>query len=451
MKKRTKSERDPSTRKRKLGFVRCFLKDFLDNMSDSSVKLFLYLDIFNRGQYGDFWYRTGEGFILLERKELENYREVCQKLLKEFSKEGSFSKSAIDSALKTAVFEFIDISKCRNPDPSVRLDEALENLWKFLNRPHEEYECYIEVGGFRVASLPARFGDVRFVVFSNYQLGKLKRIIRTSSTGNTSNKLEVINTSLNPLLNHSVAIVRVEALDSQAAKTLAERKVRTTIESLNFFSGIVPSNNAGLFLPTERRSNSIRGFIVAIKSRRIKVFEMSDTKECSHGPTVSFSIAKLRQSKSPIVRSAAKRVDSLLKGNKNKVEKLTLRSVCWGGRATTEKTREESFLLFAVALECLVLPGDDNRELGYRLSQRVAQLLSKDALERKELMEKTKKLYNVRSKIVHSGHYEVTEEEHNEIHSIAKSVIFKLLANRYVQGFSNSKELEDWLKELSLK
>lgn len=323
----------------------------------------------------------------MERKNLEDYQGVRDKLLKEFSPKEDLSESAIDSALKTAVFGSVDIPKRRHINPVVRLDKALEELWEFLNRPPEEYECYIEVGGLNVASLPASFGCVRFVVFNAYQLQKLKKPFRTKRPKDLSSKLEAINTAIKPLLNRPTAIVKVDARDKQAAKALAERKVRAVVECLNFFSDLIPNNYIGLFLPIERKSNSINGFTIATRSGFISTFgAFMDTGLPSGG----FSIAKLRQSKSPTVCRAVKRLGSLLKESKN-------------------------------------------------------------ACERKELMKKIKKLYGIRSNIVHSGHYEVTEEKYNEVYNIAKSIILKLLANRYVKGFSSLEEFENWLKELSLK
>ena len=65
-------------------------------------------------------------------------------------------------------------------------------------------------------------------------------------------------------------------------------------------------------------------------------------------------------------------------------------------------------------------------------------------------MERTKKLYAIRSEIVHSGRYEVNEEQYAEIYNITKSTILKLLASQHVRGFSQPDDFENWLKELSL-
>ena len=381
---------------------------------------------------------------------MEKFRSVRNKLLQEFSKEEDLSESALDSALKTAVFECVDIPKQRDKDLDVRLDNALEKLQKFLNRPPERYECYIEVGGLDISSLRGSFGDIRFVSFNKYQLEKLRKTIRMKHAGDLSEKLEFIDIGLRPLLNHLLAVVKVNARDNRAAKTLAERKLRTHMECLNFFSGII-SRDSTLFLAKDPYSDSTRGFSIAA-SGSINIFDIfTETAVNPSRSTAGFSLKELRQSPDSMVRRAARHLGTLLKKeNRNKVEEVTLRAVYWGGRATAEQTREESFLFFTVALECLVLPNRNNLELSYRLSQRVAQLLGRNTRERRNLMERTKKLYVIRSKIVHSGHYEVNEEEYAEIYNITKSTILKLLASQHVRGFSQLDDFENWLKELSL-
>lgn len=428
-------------KKNRLSFVRDFLKDILENISIHSLL---------PGKSGIPWYRKDEGFIVLRHGEMEKYRSVRNKLLEEFSKKKDLSESALDFALKTAVFECVDISKRREDDPDIRLDNALEKLWEFLNRPSEQYECYIEVGGLDISSLPNSFGDIRFVIFNKYQLGKLRKTIQTKHTVDLFEKLEAVNIGLKALLNHPLAVVKVNARDNQAAKALAEQKVRDTMEYLNFFSGVIPRNST-LFLPTEPRSNSIRGFSIAA-SGYINIFDMvTETTVNPRRPTAGFSLKELRQSPDPMVRRTVRHLGALLKKeNRNKVEEVTLRAVYWGGRATAEQTREESFLFFTVALECLVLPTKDNRELGYRLSQRVAQLLGRNTRERRNLMERTKKLYSIRSDIVHSGRYELSEKEYAEIYNITKNTILRLLASKQVRGFSQPDDFENWLKELSL-
>lgn len=420
-----------------LSFVREFLKNLLDNTSTG----FSF-----PSEFSELWYRVNEGSLILGTEDMKKYKDTRKKLIQKFCKEDDLSESAVDSALKTAVFECLDIPKCRDTDINVRLDNSLKKLWDFLHLPPVEYKCYIRIGGLEIASLPCNFGQVRFVVFNDYQLQKLKKPFRIKKPADLSDKLDAIDFMLKPLLNHPIAIVEVKARDKEAAKTLAERKVRATLECLNFFSDIIPGNYMSLFIPIERKSNSIEWATVATESGYVNTFGVFTDTDVSAG---GFSIKRLFQSESSMVRSAVRRVASSLKES-NKVEEVILRSVRWGGRATAEKTREESFLFFVIALECMLLPDGNSGELRYRFSQHIAQLIGRDTSERKRIMKKAKKLYDIRSNIVHSGHYEASEERYCEIRNIAKTIIYKLLTDQRIQEFHSSKQFEDWLDELSL-
>ncbi len=380
--------------------------------------------------------------MFLEPETLAEYRDVRQKLLEKFAPDEDLSESAIDSVLRTAVFEVVDIPKRRDQNLSVRLDHALEKLRTFLVSPSEEYECWIEVGGLDVVSLPTCFGGVRFIVFGAEQIQNLKE---AGQKKHIIGQLEgFIDLLTDRLLDRPTAVVRVNARDAKAALSLAERKVRAIIECLNFFSDTIPGYHGSLFLPTNQESPSEVARLAVSDSGSMET-DYSDDR-----PVGIFSIAEIRKSVEGMVRCAFDRVESLLEKNRNVVEELLLTAVRWAGRATVARTREESFLLFAIALECLVLPTDKD-ELRYRLSQRVAQLCGEDMDQRLELAKRTKKLYDVRSKIVHSGHYEVTEDERDEIRIAARVVILRLLTDPDVEKYGKLDKLHEYFERLTFK
>lgn len=380
--------------------------------------------------------------MFLEPETLAEYRDVRQKLLEKFAPDEDLSESAIDSALRTAVFEVVDIPKRRDQNLSVRLDHALEKLRIFLVSPSEEYECWIEVGGLDVVSLPTCFGGVRFIVFGAEQIQNLKE---AGQKKHIIGQLEgFIDLLTDRLLDRPTAVVRVNARDKKAALSLAERKVRAIIECLNFFSDTIPGYHGSLFLPTNQESPSEVARLAVSDSGSMET-DYSDDR-----PVGIFSIAEVRENAEEMVRCAFDRVESLLEKNRNVVEELLLTAVRWAGRATVARTREESFLLFAIALECLVLPTDKD-ELRYRLSQRVARLCGEDMDQRLELAKRTKKLYDVRSKIVHSGYYEVTEDERDEIRIAARVVILRLLTDPDVEKYGKLDKLHEYFERLTFK
>ncbi len=111
-----------------------------------------------------------------------------------------------------------------------------------------------------------------------------------------------------------------------------------------------------------------------------------------------------------------------------------------------ERKRELAFLLFAIALETSVLPRQGQR-LSYRLRRRVARLLDKRAGRRKEIEDMAKTLYNVRSKIVHSGSYEVTDNDLGTLRSLTTAVLVRLLRQRRLLK-AEARGFEDWWETL---
>ncbi len=228
-----------SSNNQDLTFVRRFLSDLVNNASPYRGVPRSYL-----------WSQRGEGSMFLEPETLAEYREVRQKLLNKFAPDEDLSESAIDSALRTAVFEVVDIPKRRDQDLSMRLDHALRKLQTFLANPSEEYECWIEVGGLDLDSLPACFGGVRFVVFGAEQIQNLKEAgQRKHLIGQLEGFIDLLP---DRLLDRSTAVMKVSARDAKAALSLAERKIRAIIECLNFFSDTIPGYHGSLYLPTNQ-------------------------------------------------------------------------------------------------------------------------------------------------------------------------------------------------------
>jgi len=86
------------------------------------------------------------------------------------------------------------------------------------------------------------------------------------------------------------------------------------------------------------------------------------------------------------------------------------------------KNLEDKLIDYMIGLEALYLP-DGNAELSFRLSVRVAFLLS-SKIERKNTYEFLRKIYDVRSSIVHGNKYELNIEDIRRLEELLrKSVI----------------------------
>lgn len=431
MARQSKSQNTPLS-KRDWKSIRSFLSEIKRDVSFSARQL----DI------NSFWFiREGE-FISLSPKGYEKYLRVKEKILNKFSK-NDLSESAIDNVLETAVFESVNIPENGEEDSSTLVNKALDKLKEFLARPPEEYELWIEISGLDADSLPDCFGEIRFVVFDADQRDYIKTKNAENQQGKTADTEYFFPkfSSDNPV----TAVVKVKARDRKAAEELAERKLRTTLECLNFFQNLTSNKCQSLSIGPKQPDSSTK-LITSCPDGRMHMSKIADYR-----PSVLFSIKKLRSDADGMISAVLDRVENLLREDiaKNSVKKLLLTSVCLAGKASVEKVREKSFLMFMIALESLVLPMK-NPELNYRLSQRAAWLLGGNLYERQNLKKLIKGLYDTRSEIVHSGYYEISEAEHQKASKIVKISILKLLTNQDIENFQKRNQLEAWLEKLTL-
>jgi hypothetical protein len=107
-------------------------------------------------------------------------------------------------------------------------------------------------------------------------------------------------------------------------------------------------------------------------------------------------------------------------------EKQILIAVRWIGLGIDENMKTDKIIKFAIALECLLLDKEDNSK-SKSLAKRCAYILGNNAEERKNKKIRVKKLYNLRSRIIHDGFNDVNEEAIYEFQELAIECVFKLL------------------------
>jgi hypothetical protein len=102
----------------------------------------------------------------------------------------------------------------------------------------------------------------------------------------------------------------------------------------------------------------------------------------------------------------------------NKLEQVILVSLGWLGRSVIARTKAEAFTLCTIAIERLLISDGESTTVE-SFSDRLALLLGKKLETRKLINKSAKLLYNIRSKIVHSGFEDVEQRQLQEIESLA--------------------------------
>ena len=116
----------------------------------------------------------------------------------------------------------------------------------------------------------------------------------------------------------------------------------------------------------------------------------------------------------------------------------------WLSQALVQPASETAFLFMAIALESLLLPERDE-ELTYRLAERGALLLGKEVNQRKEISGRIKKLYSIRSRIVHNGGYEVSVSDLEELRSYCVFSVLRFLRDDELRTLKTGEEFVEWV------
>jgi hypothetical protein len=142
---------------------------------------------------------------------------------------------------------------------------------------------------------------------------------------------------------------------------------------------------------------------------------------------IPYGITKIGKSETRIFHSFFYNVRKM---SNDKIFKLISEKFCYS--TSGEDTPLENRLVdFITILESLFMP-DSNMELSFKLSIRVAKLLHKELkMTEKELFQEMKKLYDIRSTIVHKGSsIKLNNETLMMVSEIARNTIVKYVTNK---------------------
>ena len=385
-----------------------------------------------------FWFRKSEGTLHFTVDEHEQYYRLVRTARETLAPSEDLSEAAIASALNEAIFEVADLSGERGGEVEDRVKEATAGFKSFAEEPPREYKCWIEVDGLDTDSLPARFGATRFAVLGDEDISNLRNLVQDNHTVDIAGKLNAIESHADEIRGRPVAIQHVLARDAAAGLSLATREVRTTIECLNAFADVIPYNRARLRIPTGESGlgSSLR-------------MTLAETGSFSYSPEAAipwtFSLDRLMELAGP-GGEAVKRVGELVaRGDRSPVEELLLRALRWVGRAADADSLEDRFLFSMIALETLTLPRRV-RKIRRHLAKRTVHTLGVLDSDRRRLEKEVKRLYDLRSRLVHDGSREIREDDSARGHSIARRAVLLALVSPEVEKARTLNDLDDYFR-----
>jgi len=369
---------------------------------------------------------TGNEALALE----EILDEFCPN---EISRGGN-SRAVVDEWIQKCVLEVLD-AKSNGKNLDERITGAIKTLKERMNAPAAKWEVWQFVEGLVIPDDGFKFGRASFHrLDGDYFKSRPKQFIERFEAGRKMLFMgRFMGRDFEPPPKSLLCRIYVDAADGTAAIRTAKAELNLIMGVLNFFAWPLSSNKTGVPVVTEvgkipvHRTINRKAMAETIAFTEIpKPHFQREGRFYGHVKT--FDIGFLFKH-APEVRKVFYRADSFLKGEGEKAfRERILTAMKWAGKGEVAENNEEAFLFFALALESLVLGGQDKGELRYRLGLRIAHLLGSTKQERRQIHKYTKnRLYDARSSLVHTGKASIPDSDLDAVRQIAIESIYKLM------------------------
>lgn len=391
--------------------------------------------------------KVGLGGLVLTDETAKEYRQCVDSIHTQVAgKTEHISRSAVESSIQRAMLRAIDsVQASTEKDFSKRLTSALSDLSDELGTKPSTWEVHYPIEGVLPDKLPFTFGKCEFYFGDDacldLLLGRVDRII-VSLVGEDAvqDARRDAETTIRQLVKGKTGVsATVDAVDAEAARLLARKMSRQIVDILNFYANLGNHPPSEVLLFSEGRGpGALYTFLFAEEP---PAFQSPMDR---FGPAMRFSFAA-----SHLDGTGFQRMSDMLKKPENarsKIEDRLVAAFQWAGKASVEPRKEEAFLLFAISLESLLLERNDKSEISETLALRAAHLIS-GPQSRRMVYEDMKRLYRVRSNIVHSGSVDVAEDQLSEIRYYARLALLTVLCSSHFSEMTKDEELMKWFQE----
>lgn len=409
--------------------------------------------------------------ITLSGGKRREYIQCVNNLLESMAKDEKFSRLGLEDLLKQTIRMVWSKESDFDKVTDKQVVRAVDWLRNTLAADAKTYLVYLPILGIDHHNLPQTIGKIRLLSGNTQNITSIKKpvlaIIKSLKNEERDKAALRKHTSediSNNFCNNVIAEVQVFAGDNQNAEEKAREECQSTVDVLNFYSDVFGSSIDTAYVrlrternqfsqPTNRRKS--QGIILTMRERT-----EADPSSARHGEREIAEYSARRSSVGPLSElmlphpgskitqdSGLSRLAELLaKDKRTPLEDRILCAFQWAGRATVDTRNEEAFLLYMIALESLVLMKSEKSETTFQLKLKAAHLLKTTVRARKDLAARLGKLYRLRSQIVHSGNFHVTESEVSEIREYTKKALVTVVNSEEFKNMTTEQEFDDWLE-----
>jgi hypothetical protein len=390
---------------------------------------------------------TSEPFVMLSKgdatlficgKDSDNYSESVRGIFEAVSEKEIISRDSVERLVNDLVVTLARVKRENPCEFEIQLTNQIRTLRNALQSKPTEWEFYVPVIGFTPSELPFTVGMVEFYQADASGTQEYwRRACELNSAYEGSRPEEHLLADFPAQFgNRTIGRVRVSAVDLSAAHNRAMKAMRRTLDCINFFA------------------DKDKGLALHVKGDVEQGQRLAAAIQLSQPARPTGRITQIAPWRALPIRQISRRpgfgrmLELLEKRTLTKLEDRILKALQWAGRARVEPRTEESFLLFAVALETLLLKDSGNpADLLYQLKLRAAHLVSGlDFDSRKLTVKQIGQLYATRSKIVHTGKFDVTDSDLYLIDEYTRIALFIVLDREPFRSMTAEEDFESWFQ-----
>lgn len=414
----------------------------------AQVKSRQELPVFSLGVQSDFVSFSDErlGGLELTNDDASEYRATVEGVYAAVSsKSEHISQAAVESFVQEGILAAVDpVGASEEKDFEKRLASALKELSAQLRKEPSLREVHFLVDGISKDNLPHSFGTCEFYFGDETSVARLA--IRVRKIFDSLQRKEHVEWAKNEavdkirslIMGKTGVVAAVYAVDSNAAHVLAKRTARQAVDILNFYANLGGNPPSEVSLFSEGRGSGVLSTFLL--SDELPSYSAPSER---FGPYIPFSFAAEYLDKAGFGRMS----DMLGKRKeRTEIEDRLISAFQCAGRASVEPRKEAAFLWFAIALESLLSDRNDSSEITEKLALRGAHLIARNIKSRQTVYKNLKRLYRIRSRVVHSGSVEVGESQLSEIRFYSRVALLTMLCSTQFAAMCTDDDITDWFR-----
>lgn len=392
------------------------------------------------------FFSRGSRYVGLDATQVAACSRIVSAIRKHIAPAGEWSAETIQGHLEGAI---IAVRHSQEQDFRGPIAEEVASLEAALSSETVPWKVHFRLEGLNQDCLPLIVGRTSLFPGTVSLVDQVVRADGEESVNLPESMRDQIRAHVRQEIREEFAqhvwarvAVAAAAADSAAAHDLANEHLQLTLDVLNFF--------ADIWRPRSYRSRVTLG--CEIPPGSLNVLTVQEGQEPGGlsmkvlGPVDDVWLPPLDSDEAASL--GLDRIAALLghtDTDHTEISRRLLAALRWAGRATLARRHDEALLLYLIALEGLVMGPKKSGTILYQLARRLAHLFSESGL-RKEIVEDVEDLYDLRSRLVHTGAARVDDSHVERARFLTKEAVIAVVRGTEFAAMKKDSELDDWFE-----